>query len=76
MPKVNRSGQSTVLTLQLLLSQLPPKHRLAAAIAYYTAARIGEVLQLKPSFAIARLPSLTYATRACAMPLPWNGWCW
>jgi integrase/recombinase XerD len=50
MPKVNRSGQSTVLTLeemQLLLSQLPPKHRLAAAIAYYTAARIGEVLQLK-----------------------------
>jgi integrase/recombinase XerD len=50
MPKVNRSGQATVLSpdqVQLLLSELPPKHRLAAAIAYYTAARIGEVLQLR-----------------------------
>lgn len=79
MPKVNRSGQATVLLpnqAQPLLSELPPKHRLAAAIAYYTAARIGEVLQLRAEAIAAGEIVFTFqttktkTTRTAKIPTP------
>lgn len=50
MPKVDRNGQAAVLQaddLDRVFSQLPQPHRLIFQIAYYTAARIGEVVQLQ-----------------------------
>lgn len=50
MAKVNRFGQATVLTpeqLKQLWAELDQPHLLISQIAYYTAARIGEVLQLR-----------------------------
>lgn len=50
MAKVNRFGQATVLTpeqLTQLWVELDQPHLLVSQIAYYTAARIGEVLQLR-----------------------------
>jgi len=50
MAKVNRFGKATVLTseqLQQLWYELDQPHRLITQIAYFTAARIGEVLQLR-----------------------------
>ncbi|WP_425336540.1 tyrosine-type recombinase/integrase [Synechococcus elongatus] len=78
-PKVERSGQSTVLNpeqIRLLLEKLPPKHRLVAAIAYYTAARIGEVLQLRAEAITAgeivfvRQTTKTRTTRTAKIPTP------
>lgn len=79
MPKVNRSGQATALSseqVRLLLDHLPPKHRLAAAIAYYTAARIGEVLQLRAEAIAAGeivftcQTTKTKTTRTARIPTP------
>lgn len=50
MPKVNRNGQAVVLTddqLTELFATLNPPHRLLFQICYYTAARVGEVIQLQ-----------------------------
>ena len=50
MPKVNRNGQAAVLTDQQreeVFSALAQPHRLVFQICYYTAARIGEVVQLR-----------------------------
>lgn len=50
MAKVNRFGKATVLSskqLQLLWYELDQPQRLVTQIAYFTAARIGEVLQLR-----------------------------
>ena len=50
MAKVNRFGKATVLTteqLQQLWYELDQPQRLITQIAYFTAARIGEVLQLR-----------------------------
>lgn len=49
MPKSNRSGQARVLTpeqMECIWSELDQPYRIATQIAYYTAARIGEVLSL------------------------------
>lgn len=79
MPKVNRSGQATALSpeqVRLLLDHLPPKHRLVAAIAYYTAARIGEVLQLRAEAIAAGeivftcQTTKTKTTRTARIPTP------
>ncbi len=48
--KNNREGQAEVLTdaqLEELLSECNPNHKLLFAIAYYTSARISEVLKLR-----------------------------
>ncbi|HEY9879737.1 MAG TPA: tyrosine-type recombinase/integrase [Leptolyngbyaceae cyanobacterium] len=50
MPKVNRNGQAAVLKdeqLEEVFSYLPDPHALIFQICYYTAARIGEVVQLQ-----------------------------
>lgn len=50
MAKVNRFGQASVLTpaqIQDLWNELEQPHLLISKIAYYTAARVGEVLQLR-----------------------------
>jgi integrase/recombinase XerD len=50
MPKVNRNGQAAVLTddqLAELFEELDRPHRLICQICYYTAARVGEVVQLQ-----------------------------
>lgn len=50
MPKVNRNGQAAVLTseqLQEVFAYLPHPHDLIFQLCYYTAARIGEVVQLQ-----------------------------
>jgi integrase/recombinase XerD len=50
MPKVNRNGQATVLTpeqLNELWQTLTPTHKLITQFCYYTAARVGEVCNLK-----------------------------
>ncbi len=50
MPKVNRNGQAVVLSedqLAELFATLEQPHRLLFQICYYTAARVGEVVQLR-----------------------------
>ena len=50
MPKVNRNGQAVVLSneqLTELFDELPQPHRLLFQTCYYTAARVGEVVQLQ-----------------------------
>ena len=50
MAKVNRFGKAAVLSpeqLKELWYEMEPPHNLICQIAYFTAARIGEVLQLK-----------------------------
>jgi integrase/recombinase XerD len=50
MPKVDRSGKATVLTqeqLTELWATMPQPHRVISQICYYTAARVGEVCQLR-----------------------------
>jgi integrase/recombinase XerD len=50
MPKSNRFGKATVLTPQQLTdlwTELDEPYRLIAKIAYFTAARMGEVVQLQ-----------------------------
>jgi integrase len=50
MPKVNRNGQAAVLSeeqLEEVFDYLPEPHDLIFQICYYTAARIGEVVQLQ-----------------------------
>lgn len=50
MPKVNRNGQAAVLKaeqLEEVFDYLPQPHDLIFQICYYTAARIGEVVQLQ-----------------------------
>jgi len=50
MPKVNRNGQAVVLTddqLTELFATLEQPHGLLFQICYYTAARVGEVVQLR-----------------------------
>ncbi|MFE4108398.1 tyrosine-type recombinase/integrase [Almyronema epifaneia] len=50
MPKVNRNGQAAVLDdekLATLFTHLNHPHRLLFQICYYTAARVGEVVQLQ-----------------------------
>lgn len=50
MPKVDRSGKATVLTseqLTELWAELSQPHRVISQLCYYTAARIGEVCQLR-----------------------------
>lgn len=52
MPKSNRSGQALVLTpeeLGCIWGELDQPYRLVTQIAYYTAARIGEVVSLERS---------------------------
>lgn len=49
MPKINREGQATVLTLDQwkeMWGELDQPYRLATQIAYYCAERIGAVVQL------------------------------
>jgi integrase/recombinase XerD len=50
MPKVNRNGQAAVLDddqLAELFGELDQPHQLIFQICYYTAARVGEVVQLQ-----------------------------
>jgi integrase/recombinase XerD len=50
MPKTNRNGQAIVLPesqCQQVWDELHPPHRLIFQICFYTAARIGEVVQLR-----------------------------
>ena len=50
MPKVNRFGKASVLSpqqLEELWYEMDQPHRLACQIAYFTAGRMGEVLQLQ-----------------------------
>ena len=50
MPKVNRNGQAAILSgeqLAEVFDYLPEPHGLIFQICYYTAARIGEVVQLQ-----------------------------
>ncbi|MBW4462150.1 MAG: hypothetical protein KME47_18200 [Nodosilinea sp. WJT8-NPBG4] len=50
MPKTNRNGQAAVLKaeqLEEVFNYLPQPHDLIFQICYYTAARIGEVVQLQ-----------------------------
>ena len=50
MPKVNRNGQAAVLggeQLEEVFNFLPSPHDLIFQVCYYTAARIGEVVQLQ-----------------------------
>lgn len=50
MPKINRNGQAAALTpdqLTEVFDELRPPHQLIFQIAYYTAARIGEVVRLR-----------------------------
>ncbi|MBW4523369.1 MAG: site-specific integrase [Scytolyngbya sp. HA4215-MV1] len=56
MPKVNRNGQAVVLTedqLAELFATLELPHRLVFQICYYTAARVGEVVQLQAEDIVA-----------------------
>jgi integrase/recombinase XerD len=49
-PKINRNGQALVLTdeqLGLLFEHLNEPHRLLFQICYFTAARVGEAIQLQ-----------------------------
>ena len=50
MPKVNRNGQAAVFwgeQLEEVFNFLPPPHDVIFQLCYYTAARIGEVVQLQ-----------------------------
>lgn len=50
MPKVNRNGQATVLSveqLEELWHELEQPHRLITQVCYYTASRVGEVCALR-----------------------------
>jgi integrase/recombinase XerD len=56
MPKVNRNGQAVVLSedqLAQLFATLEHPHRLLFQICYYTAARVGEVVQLQAEDIVA-----------------------
>lgn len=56
MPKVNRNGQAVVLNdeqLTELFAVLEQPHRLLFQICYYTAARVGEVIQLRAEDIVA-----------------------
>ena len=56
MPKVNRNGQAVVLKddqLAELFATLEQPHRLLFQICYYTAARVGEVVQLRAEDIVA-----------------------
>jgi integrase/recombinase XerD len=56
MPKVNRNGQAGVLSdaqLTELFATLQPPHRLLFQLCYYTAARVGEVVQLRAEDIVA-----------------------
>jgi integrase/recombinase XerD len=50
MPKIDRSGQAAILSdeqLAELFAELREPHRLLFQICYYTAARVGEAIQLR-----------------------------
>jgi len=56
MPKVNRNGQAVVLSenqLAALFATLAQPQRLVFQICYYTAARVGEVVQLQAEDMVA-----------------------
>lgn len=79
MPKVNRNGQAAVLAddqLAELFATLPHPHRLICQICYYTAARIGEVVQLRAEDIVAgrvvyrAINTKTKKTRDVVIPPP------
>lgn len=79
MPKTRRNGQASVLNeteLNEVFQHLPEPHRLIFQICYYTAARIGEVVQLQAEdlvgdYVVYRAQTTkTKKTRQVAIALP------
>jgi integrase/recombinase XerD len=78
MPKISRCGQSSVLkeeNLEALFAELNQPHRLIFQICYYTAARIGEVLQLRTDDLVDdrilyRAPNTKTKTSRCVIIAP------